>query len=124
MTASLSKAFTSPLVGQAATGVAVALAVALAVVSARDARREAELRGQLASLTEASARASQTWRAELAGCHTEAARRSPAEGAITRVIQPGEDMATRLASQGPAGIDVCARMEAADAAVMVSLGNR
>lgn len=120
MTAPLLKAITSPAAGPAASLVAIALAAGLAATWSQGAHREARLKAEVAALTHRTEQQGAYWKAQLSTCRAEAAAPAPMQGAITRVA--GDDaLAAKLASQGPAGFDVCARMEAADQAVLASL---
>lgn len=123
MLAPLSKALTSRAAGPAASALALVLAGLLAVSWTQAARREAELKAQVGALAVRSEQASVYWRAQLSTCRAEAATPARPQGRITRVAaaESGEAEAARLATQGPAGFDVCARMEAADQAVLASL---
>jgi hypothetical protein len=118
----LSEALTSRTAGPAASAVALVLAALLAVSWNGAAHREARLRAQVAALAARNEQAGVYWQAQLSSCRAEAARPEPRQGAITRTSSAaGDDVAERLANHGPAGFDVCARMEAADQAVLNSL---
>ncbi|MDB5475513.1 MAG: hypothetical protein JWP49_1024 [Phenylobacterium sp.] len=122
MIAPLTKALTSPAAGPAASAVAVALAGLLAASWIGGAHREARLQAQVGALAARNEQAGTYWRAQLSSCRAEAATPAPPQGAITRASsERGDEVADRLATQGPAGFDVCARMEAADQAVLASL---
>lgn len=123
MLAPFSKALTSRAAGPAASALALVLAGLLAVSWTLAGRRESELKAQVAALAGRSEQANLYWRAQLATCRAEVATPAPPQGRITRVAaaESGDAEAARLASQGPAGFDVCARMEAADQAVLASL---
>lgn len=121
MFAPIIRAFTSPAAGPAASAVALALAVVLAVSWTSGEAERAKLEAKLAQATQQQERAASLWRAQLAACHAAAAdsRRLTETG-----YDPGGDpeaAARRLLSQGPEGIDVCARMESADEAVLATL---
>lgn len=119
MFAFLKAALTSRVAGPSATLVCFALAAALVAVSAGASHREARLRAQVVALAARSEQQGDVWRAKLAACQAEAA--SPHQALkVTRIADPDAE-AARLASVGPAGFDVCARMEAADQAVLASL---
>ena len=114
------RTLTSPIAGPVASFLALALAAGLAVNASEAHRREAALKAQVAALSDRTEQQGVYWKAQLSACRAEAAIPAPPQGAITRVA--GDDaMAAQLASQGPAGFDVCARMEAADQAVLASL---
>lgn len=109
----------------AATGLAVALAV-----SAAQTRRDAEfLRGRIAALATRDAGHLQ---GELASCRAtsrayaaalSASAPRAADGRRPKLVS-GNAAAAELVSNPPAGIDVCARMESADRAVLSSLERR
>lgn len=110
----------SPLTGPIATGVAMALAVALGLtVSDRDAQR-ARYEARIAELTQAAEGGQASLKAELAACRTAAEARRAVEAAYAAQAKTPEG-ARRLLEQQPAGIDACARMEAADQAVLSNL---
>jgi hypothetical protein len=124
MLAPLSRALTSRAAGPSASALALLLGAALVVSTSQAAHRQSQLKMQVAALSAHDAQASLYWRAQLTSCRTAAATpRAAPQGTITRVAEPvsGDAVAARLASQGPAGFDVCARMEAADQAVLASL---
>ncbi|HEV2530559.1 hypothetical protein [Phenylobacterium sp.] len=121
MPAPLSKALTSPAAGPAALSLAVVLGIALAVSTSQAARRQSQLKAQVAALAARNEQTSLYWRAQVSSCRAQAAAPAPTPGAITRVAASGDAVAAQLATRGPAGFDVCARMEAADQAVLASL---
>jgi hypothetical protein len=124
MLAHLSRALTSRQAGPSASALAIVLAAALAVSTGQAAHRQSQLKIRLAALAAHNEQASLYWRAQLTSCRIAAATPPAApQEAITRVAVPvsGDAVAARLANQGPAGFDVCARMEAADQAVLASL---
>jgi hypothetical protein len=96
----------------------VVLAIALAASLAGWSHERAELQGRIAALTQQGARTQAVWKAQLAACH--AASGPPQAVRATGAVQ-GDDAARRLLAQGPEGIDVCARMESADQAVLSTL---
>jgi soluble lytic murein transglycosylase-like protein len=121
--------------GWAGCAVAAGLAGALAVTTAQ-ARREATLlRGRIAELASDDASRAQ---AELVSCRAglrsyaaalaaSAARPPERARALAAADTQGDDpraVAARLANTPPAGVDVCARMESADDAVLKTLDRR
>jgi hypothetical protein len=118
---SLLKPLTRPAAGPVASIVALALAGALAGSLVHAARTEAALKADLARVTVQSQQAALMWKASLSTCRAHAAAPEPPGGRITPVAEDGDVVAARLATVGPAGFDDCARMEAADAAVLSSL---
>jgi hypothetical protein len=128
MRASIFKPLTRPAVGPAATVLALVLAGALTATSLHAAKAEARLKAEVAALAQRNEQADLRWQAKLSECRTDAAgppgRPAAPPSGLTRVAQDDDSVADKLASQGPAGFDVCARMEAADAAVLASLRNK
>jgi hypothetical protein len=109
----------------ATTGLAVALAA-----SGAQTRRDAEfLRGRIAALASHDAGQLQ---AELASCRATSrayaaalsASAPRAEAAHRTKIVSASAAADELVSNPPAGLDVCARMESADRAVLNTLDRR
>ena len=96
----------------------VVLAMALAISLAAAGRERADLRGRIAELTQQNARSQAVWKAQLSACQ---AATSPRRMLQTGGPAPGDEAAQRLLAQGPEGIDVCARMESADQAVLSTL---
>lgn len=125
MLAPLSKTFhrilQGPAAGPVASLAAVLLAGLLAASTTHAARREAELKAQVGALAARNEQTTLFWRAQLTSCRAEAAVPAEPPQGLTKVQANGDEMAARLASHGPAGFDVCARMEAADQAVLASL---
>jgi len=122
MLALVTKALTRPAAGPIATSAALVLTAVLAASLARAGQTEGELKAQVAALAAAARANSVAWRTQLDSCRSELAQaKPPMTTAVTRVAGGEEAVAERLASQGPAGFDVCARMEAADRAVLASL---
>jgi hypothetical protein len=122
MLARILKPLTSPAAGPAATLIALALAAVLALTSFQQARDRAALQGQLADANRRAGAAGVYWKARFSACEAAVGQQGPRDGAVTKVAQgPTGEIAARLVSQGPAGFDVCARMEAADQAVLSSL---
>lgn len=117
--------------GPVATGVSLVLAVALAVTGFRAHERERFLKARIDGL--AAHDASQL-QAELVSCRATvksyaaeaaAARPAPAApGLQVAAVRDRNKLAAELVSTPPAGIDVCARMESADRAVMKTLGSK
>jgi uncharacterized protein HemX len=124
MRASLSRRRIRRSSGPIASALALALAAGLAASSWHAHKREAALQAQIAALTQRNQQADLVWQAKLSTCHAEAAAPAVQEAHITRVAEPEDSIAARLAGDGPAGFDACARMQAADAAVLGSLHRR
>jgi hypothetical protein len=122
MRASILSSLTGPAAGPIAASVALVLAGGLAASTVHAHKTEAALKAQVTALAGRNEQAELRWQAKLSACRTDAAApaTAPSGGRLTRV-EDGDAVADRLANQGPAGFDVCARMEAADAAVLASL---
>lgn len=106
------------LAGLASLVLNVALVIAL-VASVMAWRREsADLRGRVAEVTQQAASAQAVWKAQLAACSA-----PPPTEQVTRtgVDVSSDEAARRLLARGPEGVDVCARMESADQAVLSTL---
>ena len=123
MRASIRRSLTRPVAGPLPALLALALAGGLAGALAQATRTEAALKAQVAELKAQNRDAALMWQAKLSTCHAQAATPAPlpSGGRLTPVAEDGDTVAGRLASVGPAGFDDCARMEAADAAVLNSL---
>lgn len=96
----------------------VTLAIALAVSLIAWQRDRADLQDRIDGLTQQAARAQLAWKSQLAACTAAA---SPQRVMQTGGGGAGDDAAQRLLARGPEGIDVCARMESADQAVLATL---
>jgi hypothetical protein len=104
--------------GALALGAVIVLALSLAATSVSAVRTERTLRARIAELTRINARQGAYWQAKLSACET----LGPRAGDTRRVTEiSAADRARRLAGRGPAGFDVCARMESADQAVLETL---
>jgi hypothetical protein len=120
------------LTGWACAAAAGGLVVALAVSGAQTRREAAFLRGRIAALATHDAGQLQ---AELASCQAtsrsyaaalaaSAPRAAPALKTTRVKLASGDAVAAELVSNPPAGVDVCARMESADQAVLKALDRR
>ena len=128
MDGGITRIFSHRAAGPLWCALAVVLACALAVTSLQARRKEEFLRGRIAAL--ATHDASQL-QAELVSCRAtvrsyaaamsaSAPRNEPGTGTTKVASSPGQ-VAAALAANPPAGFDVCARMESADAAVLSTL---
>jgi hypothetical protein len=102
------------------------LAAVLAVVAIFSQLQVAELRRQVASLSFAAAvpvpaAVDAPARRPTALIPVSAPEPAPAKPAAAPARAPLDELAHRLASRRPAGVDACARMESADAAVLGTL---
>lgn len=103
-------------VGFLVLSIALGIALIASLVAAKHERDG--LQDRIAELTQQSERSQALWKAQLSACH--------AASGPTRTIQAGgpragDEAERRLLAQGPEGIDVCARMESADQAVLSTL---
>jgi hypothetical protein len=117
-------ALTSPAAGPIGALAAVVLAGALAGVWTHAQRMESQLKSEIAALSARKSEADLRWQAKLSACRQDAAPPTPVSGPTGGRLTPvvdGDAVAAKLARDGPQGFDVCARMEAADAAVLASL---
>jgi hypothetical protein len=110
----------SPAAGPIASALALLLAVLLAVTMIVAHRNEVELDARVAKLASQLNDSGSYWRARAVACEAVGQRRQPG---VQQAKGDGKDQdaAARLASDPPAGFDVCARMESADAAVLSTL---
>lgn len=123
MTGLLRQALTSRTAGPIASVAALAMGALLAVSwTAWQAERTA-LQGRIAELTQNSDRSQALWRAQLSACHAAAGAERLTQAAYEppQDAKDAKDAARRLLTQQPEGIDVCARMESADQAVLSTL---
>lgn len=124
MVSPLIRALTSRAAGPVATAAALALTVALAWTWTSAAQSRAELEARIGALTQEAAASGASLKAQLAGCQgalrAAGSARAVATAAFDEELGP-EAMAARLVAEAPAGLDVCARMEAADRAVLQTL---
>jgi hypothetical protein len=114
--ASIIQILTSRYVTLAALIALSLVGAVLFATSVSAARTEAQLRGRIAELTRINARQGAYWNAKLSACQA-----GKAGGAEKVADVSPEGRARRLAASGPAGFDVCARMESADRAVLETL---
>ena len=118
MLRSLVGAFTHPLAGPIGFGLALFLCVLLVGTSISASHTEARLRARILQLAHDDARTGALLSARLSACESAQPAPSTQEAAIGGTAQA---RAQQLASRSPQGFDVCARMEAADRAVLESL---
>jgi hypothetical protein len=121
MRASILAPLARPAVGPVASIIALAMAGALAGSLIHAARTEAALRSEVARLSTQGHQTALVLQARLSTCRAQAAAPEPLGGRITPIAEDVDSVAARLANVEPAGFDDCARMEAADAAVLSSL---
>jgi hypothetical protein len=118
MLRTLLNAFTNPVAGPVGFALSLVLCAMLGVTAVSASRTEAALRSRIAALTAENQRTGLALHARLAACEGQ-----PADLARERVTNANlspEERAQRLKGE-PAGFDVCARMEAADRAVLGTL---
>jgi hypothetical protein len=132
MLAPILQALTSRAAGPAATALCLVLTVLLAASWTSAARTRARLEGQVARRSQQLDSAGSYWQAQLANCQASGGvRMTGDDGAASAADQLDlprrgadasvETIARRLVKEPPAGLDVCARMESADQAVLDSL---
>ncbi len=114
---SIQKAMTNRAAGPAASAVALFLVAVLVVSWSAWQGERGRLQTRIADLTRQSETSQSLWQAQLAACHAAAQPRGPVQVAGSG----GGDAEQRLLTEGPAGVDVCARMESADQAVLKTL---
>ena len=119
MLAALQRVLTSRIAGPVASALALVLAIALAASWAGWDARRAALEARIGQLEQQAGRSQALWKAQLAACHAAAVR--PQDEVREVAGGDPETAARRLLSQQPEGIDVCARMESADQAVLSTL---
>lgn len=113
------QALTAPLAGPVGFGLAVAMCAMLIATSMAAGRSEAGLRARIAELTAENQRNGLALHARLAACEDRPAALERERLTIASLTP--QQRAQRLAGKGPAGFDVCARMESADRAVLETL---
>ncbi|MFN3585412.1 hypothetical protein [Phenylobacterium sp.] len=121
MISAIRRVITGPGAGPAASAVAFIMAALLVASWGSWKIERARLEGRIAELVQQSERSQSLWRAQLSACHAAAGARTLTETAYARPAADPKDPAQRLLAQGPEGIDVCARMESADQAVLSTL---
>jgi hypothetical protein len=113
------QAFTSPVAGPVGFGLAVIMCGLVIGTAVSAEHNEVTLKKRISALTAENLRNGLALHARLAACEG-----GPADMARNRVniaaLTP-EQRAQRLATNGPQGFDVCARMESADRAVLETL---
>jgi len=121
MISAIRRVITGPGAGPAASAVAFIMAALLVTAWGGWRIERARLEGRIAELVQQSERSQSLWRAQLSACHAAAGARTLTETTYERPAADPKDPAQRLLAQGPEGIDVCARMESADQAVLSTL---
>lgn len=119
MLRTLMQAFMSPVAGPVGFALALAMCALLVVTTTVAQQNEAALRARISALTAENVKNGIVLHARLAACEGQ-----PADVARVRAENANatpEERAQRLTGRGPAGFDVCARMESADRAVLESL---
>lgn len=121
MISAIRRVITGPGAGPLASAVAVVMAALLVASWGGWKVERARLEGRIAELVQQSERSQSLWRAQLSACHAAARGRGLTETAYAPPATDPRDAAQRLLAEGPEGIDVCARMESADQAVLSTL---
>jgi hypothetical protein len=114
----LLEAFTHPVAGPVGFALSLIMCGLLVATSVTAAHTEAQLRARIGELARQDAREGALLHAKLSACES-ALPPGPGEGG--KIVGSAETRAQQLASRGPEGFDVCARMESADRAVLESL---
>ncbi len=111
--------FTHPVAGVVGFGLALIMCGLLVATSVAAGHNEAQLRARIIQLAREDARTGALLHARLSAC--ESALPASNRQETTQASGSVTDRAQRLASREPEGFDVCARMEAADRAVLQNL---
>lgn len=121
MMESLKRVLTSRMAGPIASAAALAMAALLAVSWTAWQADRTMLERRIAELNQQAERSQSLWRAQLSACHAAAGSEDRLTEAAYEPSGDLKDAARRLLTQQPEGIDVCARMESADQAVLSTL---
>lgn len=131
MTGTVRRALTSRMTGPIASVVALVMGTLLALSWTAWQAERTMLERRISQLTQQAERSQALWKAQLSACHaaagaerlTHADYEAPnaAKGGQGAKAGAGADDARRLLAEQPEGIDVCARMESADQAVLSTL---
>jgi hypothetical protein len=121
MKGSLSRVLTGRMTGPIASIAALAMAILLAVSWSAWQAERAVLEGRISQLSQQSERSQSLWRAQLAACHAATGGGDRLTEAAYEPSDDPKDATRRLLTEQPEGIDVCARMESADQAVLSTL---
>lgn len=121
MKGSLGRVLTGRMTGPIASMAALAMAALLAISSTAWQAERAVLERRIAQLSQQSERTQSLWRAQLAACHAAAGGSDRLTEAAYEPSGDPKDATRRLLTEQPEGIDVCARMESADQAVLSTL---
>jgi hypothetical protein len=125
MNDTLRRALTHRITSLAAATAALVMGVLLAISWSTWTAERTALERRITQLTQHADRSQSLWKAQLAACHAAAGgdqklTEATYQGAGPASGDTGEG-ARRLLTQQPEGIDVCARMESADQAVLSTL---
>lgn len=129
MTGTVRRALTSRMTGPIASVVALVMGTLLALSWTAWQAERTMLERRISQLTQQAERSQALWKAQLSACHAAAGaeRLTHADYEAPNAAKGGAkggaggDDARRLLSEQPEGIDVCARMESADQAVLSTL---
>lgn len=128
MTGTVRRALTSRMTGPIASVVALVMGTLLALSWTAWQAERTMLERRIVQLTQQAERSHALWKAQLSACHAAAGaeRLTHADYEAPNAAKGGQgakggDDARRLLSEQPEGIDVCARMESADQAVLSTL---
>lgn len=121
MKRSLGRVLSGRLTGPIASIAALAMAALLSISWTAWQAERAVLERRIAQLSQQSERSQSLWRAQLAACHAASGAGDRLTEAAYEPSGDAKDAARRLLTEQPEGIDVCARMESADQAVLSTL---
>jgi hypothetical protein len=121
MLSPLMRALTSRYAGPAASATALVLAALLAFTWISADRSQSALQAQVAELTRKNRQVVSEWSLKAAASDSAAAAQQGRAMAATTDDAAPDPKVDRLLKQAPAGIDLCARMESADRAVLETL---
>lgn len=117
----LRRTLTHRITSLAASTAALAMGVLLAISWSSWTAERTALERRITELTQQSDRSQSLWKAQLAACHAAAGKPDRLTEAAYEAPHDTREATRRLLSQQPEGIDVCARMESADQAVLSTL---
>lgn len=124
MTDTLQRVLTHRVTTLAAATAALVMAVLLAISWSTWTAQRTALERRITALSAQSERSKSLWQAQLSACQAGAGGPLTTEAAYEASGQPHGDRSAatqRLLDEQPEGIDVCARMESADQAVLSTL---
>ncbi|WP_423352318.1 hypothetical protein [Phenylobacterium sp. VNQ135] len=121
MTDALRRTLAHRVTSLAASTAALVMGVLLAISWSTWTTQRTALERRITELTQQQDRSQSLWKAQLAACHAAAGAPERLTEAAYEAPQDTRDATRRLLTEQPEGIDVCARMESADEAVLSTL---